>query len=170
MGKQPALSVVHHHWFPHENEEQEQKLGTDDVSLFRPEQCFWLVENLLRIRSTTQVWIVIHHQYEWEVSVNAGLREGLVSSFPETYNRGADLAGGCRGCTPPPPPDMTCDFLIQVVFCQKKNYVVYWYCSRARDECTPSCMDFTGSKPWAFFNLQFFLEPRLDKYYFIYWC
>ena len=112
MGKQPALSVVHHHWFPHENEEQEQKLGTDDVSLFRPEQCFWLVENLLRIRSTTKVWIVIHHQYEWEVSVNAGLREGLVSSFPETYNGRADLGGGW---------EMTCDFLIQLVFCQKKT-------------------------------------------------
>ena len=120
MGKQPALSVVHHHWFPHENEEQEQKLGTDDVSLFRPEQCFWLVENLLRIRSTTQVWIVIHHQYEWEVSINAGLREGLVSSFPETYNGRADLGGGGRGWTPPP-PEMTCDFLIQLVFCQKKT-------------------------------------------------
>ena len=32
---------------------------------------------------------------------------------------GADLGGGCRGCV-----------------C-KKNYVVYWCCSRARDECTP---------------------------------
>ena len=169
MGKQPALSVVHHHWFPHENEEQEQKLGTDDVSLFRPEQCFWLVENLLRIRSTTQVWIVIHHQYEWEVSVNAGLREGLVSSFPETYNRGADLAGGCRGCTPPPWHDLRFSNTSGILP-KKKNYVVCWCCSRARDECTPSRMDFTGSKPWAFFNLQFFLEHRLDKYYFIYWC
>ena len=37
---------------------------------------------------------------------------------------GADLGGGCRGCTPP--PEMTCGFLIQLVFCQKKNYVVYW--------------------------------------------
>ena len=24
------------------------------------------------------------------------------------------------------PPEMTCGFLIQLVFCQKKNYVVYW--------------------------------------------
>ena len=37
---------------------------------------------------------------------------------------GADLGGGCRGCAPPP-PEMTCGFLIQLVFC-KKNYVVYW--------------------------------------------
>ena len=32
-----------------------------------------------------------------------------MSSFPETYNAGAELWGGCRGCTPlpppPPPPD-----------------------------------------------------------------
>ena len=30
---------------------------------------------------------------------------------------GADLGGGCRGCAPPPPsPEMTCGFLIQLVF------------------------------------------------------
>ena len=40
---------------------------------------------------------------------------------------GADLGGGCRGCAPPaPPPDMSCGFPIQLVFCKKKNYVVYW--------------------------------------------
>ena len=33
---------------------------------------------------------------------------------------------GVRTPTPPPPlPEMTCGFLIQLVFC-KKNYVVYW--------------------------------------------
>ena len=31
----------------------------------------------------------------------------------------ADLGGGCRGCAPP--PGMTCGFLIQLVFCQKKT-------------------------------------------------
>ena len=34
---------------------------------------------------------------------------------------GADLGGGCRGCTPPPPPEMTRGFLIQLVFFQKKT-------------------------------------------------
>ena len=33
---------------------------------------------------------------------------------------GADLGGGCRGCAPPP-PEMTCGFLIQLVFCKKKK-------------------------------------------------
>ena len=37
---------------------------------------------------------------------------------------GADLGGGCRGCKAPPPPKMTCGFLIQLEFC-KKNYVVF---------------------------------------------
>ena len=32
----------------------------------------------------------------------------------------ADLGGGCRGALPPP-PEMTCGFLIQLVFCKKKN-------------------------------------------------
>ena len=35
---------------------------------------------------------------------------------------GADLGGGCRGCAfPPPSPEMTCGFLIQLVFCKKKK-------------------------------------------------
>ena len=33
---------------------------------------------------------------------------------------GADLGGGCRGCAPPL-PEMTCGFLIQLVFCKKKK-------------------------------------------------
>ena len=31
-----------------------------------------------------------------------------------------DLGGGCRGCAPPPLPEMTCGFLIQLVFCKKE--------------------------------------------------
>ena len=48
--------------------------------------------------------------------------------------------GGSRGRVPRvrTPPEMTCSFLIQLVFCQKKNYVVYWCWSTAREECTPS--------------------------------
>ena len=32
-----------------------------------------------------------------------------------------DLGEGCRGCAPLPPPKMTCGFLIQLVFCEKKT-------------------------------------------------
>ena len=32
----------------------------------------------------------------------------------------ADLGGGCRGCAPPP-LEMTCGFLIQLVFCKKET-------------------------------------------------
>ena len=38
-----------------------------------------------------------------------------------TQISGADLGGGCRGCAPPLPPEMTCGFLIQLVFCKKKT-------------------------------------------------
>ena len=38
------------------------------------------------------------------------------------FYAGADLGEGCRGCAPPPPPfEMTCGFLIQLVFCGKKT-------------------------------------------------
>ena len=35
------------------------------------------------------------------------------------YVAGADLGGGCRGCALP--PEMTCGFLMQLVFCKKKK-------------------------------------------------
>ena len=38
---------------------------------------------------------------------------------------GADLGGGCRGCAPL--PEMTCGFLIQLVFCKKKNKKTMWF-------------------------------------------
>ena len=54
-------------------------------------------------------------------------KRNLALIFYSEDKTGADLGGGCRGCVPPPPPhEMTCGFLIQLVFCQKKNYVVYW--------------------------------------------
>ena len=37
---------------------------------------------------------------------------------------GADLGGGCP-VGAPPPPEMTCGFLIQLVFCIKKHFVAY---------------------------------------------
>ena len=38
-------------------------------------------------------------------------------------NTGADLGGGCRGYAPPP-PEMTCGFLIQLVFCKKTMWFI----------------------------------------------
>ena len=49
----------------------------------------------------------------------------ITATLVNSIVTGADLGGGCRGCAPPPPPEMTCGFLIQLVFSKKKNYVVY---------------------------------------------
>ena len=44
-----------------------QQFGTDDASLPRSGQCFWLVESNFprarQIRSPTQMWVVTRHQY-----------------------------------------------------------------------------------------------------------
>ena len=40
------------------------------------------------------------------------------------YNTGADLGGGCRGCTPPPRDDLR--FPNTTGILPKKKYVVYW--------------------------------------------
>ena len=52
--------------------------------------------------------------------------------------------GRVREVRTPPPSEMTCGFLIQLVSCKQikiikiKKHVVYWCWSRARDECNPS--------------------------------
>ena len=51
------------------------------------------------------------------------LRSGPLYKVPS--DAGADLGGGCRGCAPlPPPAEMTCGFLIQLVFCKKKLWFI----------------------------------------------
>ena len=49
-------------------------------------------------------------------------RQQAVQDMTEevTAYTGADIGGGCRGCALPP-PEMTCGYLIQLVFCQKKK-------------------------------------------------
>ena len=47
------------------------------------------------------------------------------STLLHRYSRGGSR-GRVQGVRTPPPPEMTCGFLIQLVFCIKKNYVVYW--------------------------------------------
>ena len=42
----------------------------------------------------------------------------MVTLVTEVGSTGEDLGGGCRGCTPLP-PEMTCSFLTQLVFCIK---------------------------------------------------
>ena len=48
-----------------------------------------------------------------------GPHEPQFGFFGNIGKPGADLGGGCRGCAPH--PEMTCRFLIQLVFCQKKR-------------------------------------------------
>ena len=53
--------------------------------------------------------------------ISIGLIFRILKCFYYYYfYSGADLGGGCRGCVPPP-PEMTCGFLVQLVFCKKKT-------------------------------------------------
>ena len=54
-------------------------------------------------------------------SIQRRIQNFLLSyrSKPHAKTAGADLGGGCRGCAPL--PEMTCGFLIQLVFCKKKK-------------------------------------------------
>ena len=49
--------------------------------------------------------------------------------FHTVEHTGADLGGGCRGCAPPP-PEMTCGFLINTVESASQLYKIFfiiWY-------------------------------------------
>ena len=62
-------------------------------------------------------------------------------------NTGADLGGGCRGAHPPP-AEMTCGFLIQLVFCKKKKETMWIICVEVEQETsTPPPKKNPGSAP-----------------------
>ena len=57
----------------------------------------------------------------WNLTCNVKLE--IVK--PLKQSQGGILGEGAGGAHPPP-PEMICGFLIQLEFCKKKNYVVYW--------------------------------------------
>ena len=73
---------------------------------------------------------------------------------------GADLGGGCRGCAPL--PEMTCGFLIQLVFC-KKNKKTMWFIGFEVEQETsaPPPKKDPGSAP----VLRWFREGLWDTYF-----
>ena len=77
---------------------------------------------------------------------------------------GADLEGGCRGYgTPPPPPEMTCGFLIQLVFCKKKKTM--WFVGvevEQETSATPPKKN-PGSAPDTYFTVASFLSPTKGR-------
>ena len=58
---------------------------------------------------------------------------------------GADLGGGCRGCAPL--PEMTCGFLIQLVFCKKKKTMWFIGVEVEQDTSAPPRKKNPGSTP-----------------------
>ena len=52
-------------------------------------------------------------------------RNALCLFYISIVFTGADLGGGCRGCAHPL-PEMTCGFLIQLVFCKKKKKTMWF--------------------------------------------
>ena len=59
---------------------------------------------------------------------------------------GADLGGGCRGCAPPP-PEMTCSFLIQLVFCKEKETMWFIGVEVEQETSAPPPKKNPGSAP-----------------------
>ena len=59
-------------------------------------------------------------------SVNFRNFAKLYRKIPKISPGRVGSGGREQGVHTPPPPEMTCGFLIQLVLCKKKNYVVYW--------------------------------------------
>ena len=82
-------------------------LALHDYNIF----CKNMTNHKARKKLANQKWI---HKAVYPCGISKqvfGNRCGRYQAFCDT---GADLRGGCRGC--PPPPEMTCSFLIQLVF------------------------------------------------------
>ena len=72
---------------------------------------------------------------------------------------GADLGGGCRGCAPP--PEMTCDFLIQLVFCKKK------LCGLLEETSAPPPKKNPGSAPGCSHFITKILPTKTHSDFFV---
>ena len=64
----------------------------------------------------------------------------------EVGGAGVDLEGGYRGCAPLP-PEMTCCFLIQLVFCQKKKTMWFIGVEVEQETSAPPPKKNPGSAP-----------------------
>ena len=67
------------------------------------------------------------------------------------------MGGGCRGCAPP--PEMTCGFLIQLVFCQKKKKTMWFIGVEVEQETSASPPKKNPGSAPAFFL--YFGDPPL---------
>ena len=82
------------------------------------------------------------------------------------FGPGADLGGGCRGCAPPP-PEMTCGFLIQLVFCKKKKTMWFIGVEVEQETSAPSPKKNPGSAPVATYTMiNFYNFIVLEQWYF----
>ena len=68
-----------------------------------------------------------------------------------------DLGGGCRGCAPPP-PKMTCGFLIQLVFCKIKKTTWLIGVEVEQETSAPPPKKNPGSAPVYVTLISFFLK------------
>ena len=80
----------------------------------------------------------------------------VTSILLKTAFSGADLGRGCRGCVPPP-PEMTCGFLIQLVFCKKKTTMWFIGVEVEQETSAPPPKKNPGSAP-DFDKLQFMVH------------
>ena len=68
----------------------------------------------------------------------------------------ADLGGGCRRCAPTP-CEMTCGFLMQLVFCKKKKKTMWFIGVEVEQETSaPPPKKNPGSAPVALVLTSFF--------------
>ena len=93
-----------------------------------------------KLLSSTFLWYCLLCCTRWFWLLCLGMKPGVVTiQMKSIVQQGRDLGGACRGCAPSLPPWDDLRFSTTTgILPKKKNYVVYWRWSRARDECTPS--------------------------------
>ena len=83
-----------------------------------------------------------------------------------SFAAGADLGGGCRGCAPP--PEMTCDFLIQLVFCKKKKKTMWFIGVEVEQETSaPPPEKNPGSVPAQHFIKRPYYVTKYNSFLFV---
>ena len=114
------------------------------------------------IRTFTQrCFLTLNIKATYKVVQNSSWEE---SSYKSPDSNQGRIYGESAGGAHPPPPEMICGFLTQLVFCKKKNYVVYWCWSRlSKRRVHPLLKKNPGSAPGNEWNKRNYFGKKNGK-------
>ena len=117
QGDDERLNACNTLWTLAFDEENKKEITSDKFAIAELRKLLTTENSELKRAASGALWECVgKEKYVEEKQLSVSAQEAAGRYITVLLTAGADLGGGCRGCAPPPPPQMTCGFLIQLVF------------------------------------------------------